>query len=170
MTLRYRIELPTDREAIYEVQRSAFKQHDEARLVDRLRDDGELQLSFVAELDGQIVGHVAYSRLHMVAGSSQAEALALALAPLAVSPTCQRQGIGAELVRQSLVECRQRGHRAVFVLGDPAYYQRFGFRAATVRHLHSPYAGEHFQGLELQAGALTALAGEVIYPAAFSAL
>lgn len=168
MDVQYRLETPADCTAIDRVQQAAFGREDEAALVDQLRASGDARLSLVAELDGTLVGHVLYSRLTIVEGDRQIEALALA--PLAVLPEQQRRGIGTELVRRSLSHCRDEGHAIVLVLGNPAYYERFGFRADAARHLQSPYAGEHFQGLELQPGALQRATGEVRYAAPFSAL
>jgi predicted N-acetyltransferase YhbS len=93
---------------------------------------------------------------------------ALALAPLAVLPDFQRRGLGAALVHAGLDHCRQRETDVVIVLGDPAYYGRFGFSAARAAGLESPYAGDSFQALELRPGALDTGRGRVHYAAPFS--
>ena len=121
---------------------AAFPTSDEARLVARLRGDGDAALSLVAVEAEAVVGHVLFSRL-------LAPPAALALAPLAVRAERRRLGIGARLVAAGLDRARREGWRAVVVLGDPAYYRRFGFRPEAVRGMASPYAGPALMGLAL---------------------
>ncbi|CAN0621597.1 putative acetyltransferase [Burkholderia multivorans] len=115
----------------------------EQRFVDALRADGQLAVSLVAERDDRIIGHVAFSPVAIgraaigPAGSSAAGSSAAgthagwyALAPLSVRPECRRQSIGAGLVRTGLDALRRLGARGCVVLGEPAYYARFGFDAA----------------------------------------
>src|SRR5262245_33560783 len=152
MTVSIREENERDREAIRRVNQLAFAQEEEARLVDALRAGGFSRLSLVAEKDGQVVGHILFSDLPIVAAAGTIPALALA--PMAVLPEYQRQGIGSALVRQGLEVCRQRGHRVVIVVGHPHFYPRFGFSAARAAALESPFSGEAFMALELQERAL----------------
>jgi putative acetyltransferase len=91
----------------------------------------------------------------------------LALAPLAVLPARQRQGVGSLLVREGLRASAAQGHRVVVVLGHPGYYPRFGFSAALARPLKAPFSGEHWMAAELVSGALAGVAGEVRYPPPF---
>lgn len=98
----------------------------ERRIVDALRADGRLSVSLVAVRDGRLVGHVAFSPVAIGAGGEGWHGLA----PLAVWPGCQRQGIGAALVRAGLDALRRAGARGCVVLGEPAYYARFGFGPA----------------------------------------
>ncbi|KGX22891.1 acetyltransferase family protein [Burkholderia pseudomallei] len=98
----------------------------ERRIVDALRVDGRLSVSLVAVRDGRLVGHVAFSPVAIGAGGEGWHGLA----PLAVWPGCQRQGIGAALVRAGLDALRRAGARGCVVLGEPAYYARFGFGPA----------------------------------------
>ena len=95
-----RAETDTDFDFIREVNRLAFGQDDEARLVDSLRDGGHARISFVAEVGGQVVGHILFSELLIVTEEGIVEALALA--PMAVIPSQQRHGIGSMLVREGL--------------------------------------------------------------------
>src|SRR5262245_3554810 len=118
-TLRIHIEAPRDRHGTRRVLLDAFGQSHEAKLVDDLRAAGDIALALVAELD-DIVGFVAFSRLIL----DNANAQALALAPLAVSPKCQRQGVGHALVREGIASAGAAGQDALLVLGDPAYYSR----------------------------------------------
>jgi len=91
---------------------------------------------------------------------------AAALAPVAVVPKYQRAGLGSKMIEYGIQLCRERHVAGIIVLGDPRYYERFGFSQALVSALKSPFAGPHWMGLELGAGALD-VAGVVEYPAAF---
>jgi putative acetyltransferase len=165
VNVRVRPENPNDLEAIREVNRQAFGQEDEARLVDALRDGGHARLSLVAEEGGRVVGHILFSDLPIV---TQAGTLhALALAPMAVLPERQRQGIGSRLVREGLRACADAGHRIVVVLGHPRYYPRFGFSAQLAERLKAPFSGPAFTASELVPGALAGVAGQVRYPPPF---
>src|SRR5262245_58243323 len=117
-----RRETAADLHSIRHVNRLAFGQDAEARLVDALRDGGYVRLSLVAEEAGQIVGHVLFSDLPILSDTGTVSALALA--PLAVLPEFQNQGIGSALARRGLEVCKDQGHRIVVVLGHPAFYPR----------------------------------------------
>jgi putative acetyltransferase len=164
-----RLEKPDDAAAVREVHRLAFERADEGQLVDALRAGGHARLALVAEEDGHVIGHILFSDLIIV--TPQGRVSALALAPLAVIPSRQRHGIGSSLVRDGLRLCAEQGHRVVIVLGYPGYYPRFGFSAELARRLSSPYSGtDSFMALELVAGALEGVAGDVQYPPPFAAL
>jgi putative acetyltransferase len=165
VSLIVRLEKPADVDAVRQVNRLAFGQDDEARLVDALRDGGHVRLSLVAERDGQVVGHVLFSDLPIVAEGGTVPALALA--PLAVLPRFQRQGAGSRLVRNSLDLCREQGHRIVVVLGHPEFYRRFGFSPDLARPLRSSFSGEAWMATELVPGALDGVAGRVEYAPPF---
>ncbi len=167
MPLTIRFESPADHDAIRRVNRLAFGQNEEADLVDALRAGGFVHVSLVAEQGGQIVGHILFSELSITTDSS-GTVPALGLAPMAVLPTFQRQGIGSELVRGGLDACRKQGHRIVIVLGHPAFYPRFGFSAELAGPLQSPFAGEAWMATELVPGALTGVAGRVEFPPPFA--
>ncbi|MBI1212169.1 MAG: GNAT family N-acetyltransferase [Alphaproteobacteria bacterium] len=156
-----------DDERIAFVVRRAFAGEDEVKLIADLRADGDMLLEVVAEREGAgIVGHVAFSRLSV--RSIDRELRAAALAPLAVLPTHQRQGIGQALVQDGLRRLQALNVELIVVLGDPAYYARFGFSALLARLLQAPYSGDGFQALELQPGALGKRAWDATYPPAFS--
>jgi putative acetyltransferase len=164
-----RPETTADHEAIRHVNRLAFRQHVEARLVDALRDGGYILASLVAERDEQVVGHILFSDLHIVTEAGTVPALALA--PLAVLPEVQNQGIGSALVRRGLEVCKEQGHRIVVVLGHPHFYPRFGFSAKLASALASPFGGgDSWMALELVPGALDQVSGQVVYPAPFEPL
>jgi len=169
MSILIRAETSADYEAIRHVNRLAFGQDEEARLVDALRDGGYVQVSLVAEQAGQIVGHILFNDLPIITGAGTVAALALA--PMAVLPGFQNQGIGSALVHKGLEACRQQGHRIVVVLGHAHFYPRFGFSAKLGVNLESPFSGsESFMALELVPGALDGVAGQVQYPPPFDGL
>jgi putative acetyltransferase len=154
-----------DRPAIREVNDLAFGTPEEAELVDRLRSDGLVLASLVACDGGEVVGHILFSVLPI--GTAGRTIRGAALAPMAVRPGRQRQGLGSALVRQGLEACRALGVEAVVVLGHPAYYPRFGFSAGMARHLEAPFSGPAFMALELTPGVLDGVSGRVRYPPAF---
>jgi len=158
-------EQPGDRDQVRRVNESAFGRSDEADLIDRLRAEGVILLSLVAECNSQIVGHILFSRMSVETGDGSVAAVALA--PMAVLPSHQRQQVGSRLIRHGLSELRDRGEAIVIVLGHQHYYPRFGFSSERARHLASPFPSDAFMALELVDGALTGLHGPVKYPAAF---
>ena len=160
-----RAERPEDGRAISFVNQSAFGSEDEARLVDALRTRGLALISLVAEVEHRIVGHVLFSRMSI--DTSAGSVTAVALAPLAVLPGHQRQGVGGDLVRRGLDLLRALNERIVIVVGHPEYYPRFGFSSDTARSLESPFARDVFMALELSPGALQGVAGRVRYPEPF---
>jgi putative acetyltransferase len=165
-----RPETVEDYAAIHEVNALAFGREVEPRLVEALRGlpDFIPELSLVAVQTGRVVGHILFSRV--VIETKDGPVPALALAPMAVRPELQNQGIGSELVRDGLERCRSLGHRIVVVVGHPAYYPRFGFSPATARGLEAPFPvpDEAFLVLELVPGGLGGIAGVVQYPPPFS--
>jgi putative acetyltransferase len=149
-----------DAAAIHAVHRAAFPTDAEARLVDRLRAGGQARVSLVAELGGAVVGHVVFSPVSIVDSATGG----LGLAPVAVTPDHQRQGVGSALVREGLAACRREGCAFVVLLGHPEYYPRFGFRRASEVGLGNEYgADEAFMVLELRPGSLPAGGGLVQY-------
>jgi putative acetyltransferase len=156
-----RPEASGDHEAIHDLLRAAFGRPAEADLVARLRRDGDLVVSLVAVEAGAVLGFAAFSRL------SVGDGRATALAPVAVSPARQGQGIGGALIREGLRLLAERGEDLVLVLGDPPYYGRFGFTAEAARPLRTPYDGADQQALVLGPRGLS---GAVRYPAAFADL
>ena len=171
MSVRIRSELPADAGGVREVLAAAFPTEAEARLVEALRGAARACVSLVADgAGGRLVGHILFTPVEI--RSATPVAGAFGLAPLAVSPGCQRRGVGSELVRAGLAACRGIGARAVVVLGHPTYYPRFGFAPAWDFGLYhrAPGANPAFMVAELEAGALRDRAGEVRYHPAFDAL
>lgn len=160
--LTIRDENENDSAAIRRLLESAFEGPDEARLVERLREAGQAVISLVAVEGQQVVGHILFSP--MTIEPEQPELHTLGLAPLAVLPADQGRGIGSQLVNEGLARCRMAGCDAVFVLGDPSYYPRFGFKRASEYKLDNEYgAGEAFMVMELKEGALSQMFGLVKY-------
>lgn len=151
----------TDDTAIHALISASFGGRSEADLVESLRRDGDLTLSLVADDGHAIVGHIAFSQL-------KSPEAAVALAPLAVTPSRRRRGIAAALVTEGLRRMTAHGYDMAFVLGDPAYYGRFGFSAAAAIPYPSPYAGAHHMAVHLTDRRVAA--APVVYATAFAAL
>ena len=127
-----------------------------------------VRTSLVAEVDGQVVGHVLFSDLPIITTGGHIEALSLA--PLAMAPSHQERGIGSALVSKGLRACRDAGHEIVIVLGHPEFYARSGFSAKMAQVLRSPNSGPAFMAAGLVPGALEDVVGEVRYPPPFDGL
>jgi putative acetyltransferase len=166
--MNIRPETHDDIDAIRHVTYEAFDHRAaEAKLVDLLRGRGELTLSLVAEDNGTIIGHLAYSP--MTIEGAPANFKALGLGPISVLPSHQRKGIGSALIHESLKQCAALGCDAVLLLGHTGYYPRFGFQPARTFGLTSDYGdGDHFMALPLHAGALDNVHGKAQYVRAFA--
>ena len=151
--------------AIRAVHAAAFGRPDEADLVDALRAQGYAILSLVATIGGRVTGHILFSRMWIKTTAGLIPAISLA--PVAVLPEYQRQGIGSRLIERGLEMLRERGEAIAIVLGHPDYYPKFGFSAAKAAPLLSPFPPEAFLAMELRAGALDGIEGRVIYPPPF---
>ena len=163
-----RLEDPEDAAAIRVVQRSAFSGVAEADLVDALRAAGAGVLSMVA-VDGEVVGHVLYT--WAIVDTERGEQVPLlGLAPLAVRPDRQGEGIGTRLIGASLEWLREEGYAAVVLVGPPDYYPRFGFLPASRYGLEweMDVPDDVFQAVELSAGGLAGVRGIVRYRPEFA--
>lgn len=160
-----RKETADDIPGIRAVVEAAFGRPGEADLVDALRRAGVLTLSAIADIGGRIIGHVAFSPVTI-----EGRHPALALAPLAVAPDSQGQGIGSALIRWGLDECRRLGHGLIIVLGSPAYYRRFGFKPASEFGIVCPFLvpADDFMAIELSANAARDYRGTVRYRPEFA--
>jgi putative acetyltransferase len=161
-----RTEQPMDVPKIRAINRAAFDTATEADIVDVLRSDAEHVLSLVAEEDGEIVGHIMFSTVQLIGA---ADVRAMALAPMAVTPERQRAGIGSALVRAGLEQCQRMGIDAVFVVGHPTYYPRFGFKPASSLGLVCEFEApdEAFMVAELVSGILEGKTATVYFHPAF---
>lgn len=164
MKIVLRAETPADGAAIDALTRAAFLQaphssHTEHLIVAALRRAGALSVSLVAEAEGELVGHVALSPVYIGDGTQGW----YGLGPISVAPALQRRGIGAQLMQGALAALREMAAGGCVLLGDPDYYQRFGFRPQAELVLPG-VPPEYFQALPLS-GSLPH--GEVRYHAAF---
>lgn len=165
-----RSEESTDYPTVREVNEQAFEGSTEASLVEALRLEADPYISLVAVKNGEVIGHIFFSPVSI---ENPGEiGLALGLAPMAVKPEHQREGIGSLLVTQGLKECELLGAEIVVVLGHRDYYPRFGFRPAAEVGLTCEYdvAPEEFMVLELKEGVLPSVSGLVRYHQAFSTI
>jgi putative acetyltransferase len=159
-----RPEVPEDFVAITNLHALAFGRPNEAKLVEQIRKSDRYipQLSLVAELDAQIVGHILLSYVDL------ADRKALSLAPIAVHPEHQNHGIGSDLIRLSLAEAERLGELIVIVLGNPKFYRRFGFETSTEYGIRSPFdVPDEFFMVKYLTEMKPNLDGTVIYPPAF---
>jgi putative acetyltransferase len=162
-----RTEEESDWIAVHAVNAAAFETALEANLVDALRQQAQPVVSLVAEADQTVVGHILFSPVSL---AGHPDAMIMGLAPMAVAPDHQRQGIGSALVSAGLERCKQLGFGAVVVLGHPEYYPRFGFSPSSRFGIGCEYEvpEEVFMVLELQPGYLRGSSGTIKYHAAFS--
>ena len=138
-----RPEVPGDFAAIRTINIDAFANHPfsqqtEHLIVEALRDAGALTISLVAEDDDAVIGHVAFSPA-LIDGK---DLNWFTLGPIAVSPARQRRGVGARLIEAGIEALRLRDANGCLLVGDPAYYLRFGFRhspSLTVEHVPAEY-------------------------------
>ena len=164
-----REEAPADVAAIRALHAAAFKTDAEARLVDALREHGQLSLSLVAVEDDGVVGHIAFSPVTI----TRPDAPVLAgkgLGPMAVAHPRQGCGIGTRLVRSGLERLGAAGHPFCVVLGHPEYYPRFGFELASRSGIRweRNVSDDHFHIIELTRGALQGVSGVVRYSPEFA--
>jgi len=168
--IQVRAERPEDARAVWTVHEAAFGRPDEARLVARLRQEARPAVSLVAERGGRVIGHVFFSPVTLD-GTPEAPP-AGGLAPVGVLPKAQGSGAGGALIRAGVEAARGLGWQLLFVLGNPAYYGRFGFGLAAPYGLHyeSHAYDAAFQVQELAGGALARARGWVRYHPAFTTL
>lgn len=166
MHMTIRNEQPQDIEAISRLTEAAFRNeeyssHTEHFIVNALRRTGQLSISLVAAEHDEILGHVAISPVSISSGVTGW----YGLGPISVRPDRQGKGIGSALMKAALQQLRQQGAAGCVVLGDPAYYGRFGFKAHPGLELPD-VPPEYFQALSFT-GELPV--GVVKYAAAFDA-
>jgi putative acetyltransferase len=145
MSVEIRLERPEDRRASLAVERAAFGASGdaEAAIVEAVRDD-EGSFALVADDDGDVVAHVQLSRAWI------GEDAVLALGPIGVVPDRQGEGIGSALMRAALEEARARDGTAVILLGDPAFYPRYGFEPASALGWRNPFTGVQPDGFVIE--------------------
>ena len=161
-----RQENPREFKEIYDLVKVAFQtakvaDGNEQDYVNRLREGSNYipELALVAEEDDQIVGHILLTKTFVIASDSKFEALLLA--PLSVKLEFRNRGVGSQLVEESFRLAKKMGYRAVFVVGDPVYYGRFGFKSIALFGLKHdpPIPDPYVMAYELTQGALFGVSG-----------
>lgn len=149
-----------DDAAIAGVIAEAFGRKDEANLALDLIHSAVRTFSLIGECEGRAVGHVLLSEIGAPIHS-------LALAPLGVIPDARELQVGSRLVQVAIERGRRAGYDAIFVLGDPGYYERFGFNAALARPFKAPWSGPYLMALGLKGGEFARKSGKLTYPDRF---
>ena len=137
-----RNENESDIEDITNIHDQAFNGPDEGKIVKNLRKNNNLTISLIAEINKKMVGHIAYSPIY----NKNEEIIGIGLAPVAVLPSYQKQGVGSNLINKGNEMALSKGFKKIFVLGDPEYYRRFGFEIAKNYNYFSHFdpEGKHF--------------------------
>ena len=166
MNIRIRNEQNTDIQAIFDLTQSAFSQveyssHTEQFIVNALRENNQLTLSLIAEINNQVVGHIAFSPVSISDGATDW----YGLGPISVAPEYQQRGVGTALMKQVIQQLQQLDAAGCVLLGDPHYYAKFGFKPHENLTLANVPA-EYFQVLVFKQPVPQ---GEVKYHAAFEA-
>ena len=136
MDIKIRNEESKDTEQVRAILTATFPTEAESKLVDALRTNSKAIVSLVAVRDDQVLGHILFSP---VSTTPPGEAKGIGLAPVAVCPDNQSQGIGSQLIREGLRLCKELGYDYCVVLGSPEYYQPFGFLKASNFGIKSEY-------------------------------
>lgn len=174
MYIKIRQEKEKDYKLSETVVEKAFKNadhtdHREHFLVAKLRKSDAFvpELSLVAELDGEIIGHIMLTKLLIENGENKYNSLALA--PVSVLPEYQNTGIGGKLISESLKIAKEIGFKSVIVLGHDKYYPRFGFKPARIWGIRAPFEvpDKAFMALELEVRGLDGVTGTVVYSKEF---
>jgi putative acetyltransferase len=165
-----REETPRDVGQVRMINIAAFEQPDEADLVDALRARCPEVVSLVAELDGRVVGHILFSPVTLPDGEHTLQGMGLA--PMAVLPEHQRDGIGARLVEEGIARLERSGCPFVIVLGHPGYYPRYGFERASAYGISCQWdvPDEAFMVRILDPAAMASAAGVARYRPEFDAV
>lgn len=164
--IEIRKEQPDDIHVVRSINRAAFQQDLEGRIVDVLRANGAALLSLVATLDGKVVGHIFYSPASIGALTGAA------LGPMAVRPDCQNQGIGTRLVEAANSMLEDSGCPFVIVVGHPGYCPRFGFTPASRQGITCEWEvpNEAFMILVLNERVMRGVSGPAKYRPEFSSI
>ena len=173
--INIRKETPEDYLQVIELTEKAFEaleisDHNEGKLVDKLRKAPTFieDLSLVAEVNGQVVGHILFTPIIIDNGEQQFQSLVLA--PVSVLPEFQKQGIGGQLIGAGHQKAIELGFQSVILIGHPEYYPRFGFKPASIWGIKTHYelpSDDVFMAVELSEGALSNVSGIVVFPPEF---
>jgi len=173
--INIRKETPEDYSRVIGLTEKAFESleisdHNEGKLVDKLRKAPAFidELSLVAELNGQVVGHILFTPIVIDNGEQQFHSLVLA--PVSVLPEFQKMGIGGQLIRAGHQKAKELGFQSAILLGHPEYYPRFGYKPASTWGIKTHYelpSDDVFMAVELTDGTLTGVSGMVVFPPEF---
>lgn len=165
ITVRH--ETSEDYKAVRQINELVFEQPGESRLVEGLRNQDIETISLVATIDNQIIGHIFFSPVTIE--DSKDDFKAMGLAPMAVLPEFQKQGIGSKLVREGIQASKNARYQLIFVLGHPEYYPRFGFSEAMPLGFQCEYEApsKAWMVLELEKDALSSNGGLVRFNSEF---
>ncbi len=175
MKIIIRQETPPDFSFVFALIKESFKNEPfsdftEQFLVERLRKSAAFipELSMVAELGGEIIGHIILTKIKIVNGSQSFDSLALA--PVSVKPDYQNKGIGGQLILQAHAKAIELGYKSVVLLGHQSYYPRFGYEKASKFGIKLPFdvPDENCMAIELLEGGLEGVSGLVEYPKEFT--
>ena len=157
------VQTPTadDLPEIRALLRQSFPGEEESVLVERLHEEGDAEIALIAKHEGNICGYVVFSKM-------SAPFRALGLGPVAVREDWRRRGIAAKLIHEGLLKAGEMEFDGVFVLGEPNYYQRFGFRPDHAASFESEFAGPYLMAVSLKPDGLPAQSGKVEYAPAFA--
>jgi predicted N-acetyltransferase YhbS len=174
-TLNIRKENSFDHNWVIELTEKAFEtleisDHNEGKLVDILRKAPTFveELSLVAELNDQVVGHILFTPI--LIDNSEQQFQSLVLAPVSVLPEFQKMGIGGQLIRAGHQKAKELGFQSAILLGHPEYYPRFGYKPASTWGIktHIPLPSDDvFMAVEITEGGLKGVSGIVVFPAEF---
>jgi predicted N-acetyltransferase YhbS len=155
---------------VYDLNKASFGQESEPKLVELLRKSNAFipELSLVATMNNKIVGHILFTKIKIKDDSGK-EFESLALAPMAVRPELQKQGIGGKLILYGLNKATELGYKSVLVLGHEHYYPKFGFVPTERWKIKAPFdvPTNVFMGIELVENGLADVSGGVQYPKEF---
>jgi predicted N-acetyltransferase YhbS len=174
MTVKIRQEKPADYKSVYDLIEIAFKNdefsdHREQILVERLRKSKSFikEFSIVAEIKGEIVGHILLTKIKIKGGTRQFDSLALA--PVSVLPKFQMKGIGGMLINYAHRKAIALGYKSIIVLGHENYYPKFGYKRADLFDIQLPFEvpKENCMAIELVDKGLEGVSGIVEYPKEF---
>lgn len=170
LLMQIRPEKSSDIDKVWEINVAAFETDTEAKIVNALRETCKSYISLVAEVDGEIAGHILFTPVELVDDRSGLKLMGLG--PMAIMPKYQNKGIGSQLVKEGLEQCLRQGYDAVVVLGHPNYYPRFGFVPSIKYGIRSEYEvpDEVFMILELKKNSLKGKSGIIKYNSAFDSV
>lgn len=174
-TVVIRKENSFDHNWVVELTEKAFEtleisDHNEGKLVDKLRKAPTFveELSLVAELNGEVVGHILFTPI--IIENREQKFKSLVLAPVSVLPDFQKQGIGGQLIRAGHQKAKELGFQSAILFGHPEYYPRFGYKPASIWGIKTQIplpSDDVFMAIELIDGALSNVSGMVIFPPEF---